>query len=50
MCKLQALLKAINFENLPGVKVTAPVAAFTPRNSNRGPRGPRKAATTEAQA
>ncbi|KAG2208845.1 hypothetical protein INT46_003626 [Mucor plumbeus] len=36
----EALLKAINFENLPGVKVTAPVAAFTPRNNNRGPRGP----------
>ena len=44
----EALLKAINFENLPGVKVTAPVAAFAPRNNNRGPRGPRKAA--EAQA
>ncbi|KAI8645897.1 40S ribosomal protein S17-A [Parasitella parasitica] len=44
----EALLKAINFENLSGVKVTAPVAAFTPRNNNRGPRGPRKSA--EAQA
>ncbi|KAI7875141.1 40S ribosomal protein S17-A [Lichtheimia hyalospora FSU 10163] len=29
------LLKSLNFENLPGVRVTAPVAAFTPKDNRR---------------
>ncbi|KAG2224371.1 hypothetical protein INT45_006771 [Circinella minor] len=33
----EELLKSINFAGLTGVKVTAPVAAFTPKE-NRGPR------------
>ncbi|KAI8977368.1 40S ribosomal protein S17-A [Mycotypha africana] len=37
----EALLKAINFDNLPGVSVTAPVANNAPRNNTRGPRAPR---------
>ncbi|KAI9311113.1 40S ribosomal protein S17-A [Dichotomocladium elegans] len=41
----QDLLKSLNFENLPGVQVTAPVAAFTPKDNrprrNDGPRRPR---------
>ncbi|CAO3659232.1 hypothetical protein G6F56_003475 [Rhizopus delemar] len=45
----QSLLKAINFENLPGVKVTEPVAAFTPRGRNNRDSRPRKAAA-EAEA
>ncbi|CAO3599345.1 unnamed protein product [Absidia cylindrospora] len=40
----QELLKAINFENLPGVQVTAPVVAFAGKETGR--RGPRKPTTT----
>ncbi|KAJ8653034.1 40S ribosomal protein S17-B [Lichtheimia ornata] len=29
------LLKSLNFENLPGVRVTAPVAAFAPKDNRR---------------
>ncbi|CEI94081.1 Putative 40S ribosomal protein S17-A [Rhizopus microsporus] len=31
----ESLLKAINFENLPGVKVTTPVAPVAPRRNTR---------------
>ncbi|KAI8329937.1 40S ribosomal protein S17 [Chlamydoabsidia padenii] len=36
----QELLKSINFENLPGVQITAPVVAFAGKESSS--RGPRK--------
>lgn len=46
------LLKAINFENLPGVQVTEPIAAQTDvrrtRRDNRGPRAPRAQAEASA--
>ncbi|KAI8378029.1 ribosomal S17-domain-containing protein [Radiomyces spectabilis] len=40
----EELLKSLHFENLPGVKVTAPVTGFIPKdNRRRGDnRGPRK--------
>ncbi|KAF7728446.1 40S ribosomal protein S17 [Apophysomyces ossiformis] len=45
----EELLKSLHFENLPGVRVTAPAPAFDPKASRgrRDNRGPRKA---EAQA
>ncbi|KAI7901923.1 ribosomal S17-domain-containing protein [Cokeromyces recurvatus] len=43
----EELLKSMNFDNLAGVKVTQPVATFTPRTA-RGPRAPRKAVDAQA--
>ncbi|KAI9259337.1 40S ribosomal protein S17 [Sporodiniella umbellata] len=44
----QSLLKAINFDHLEGVKVTEPVATFTPRRDHRHSRPRKAAAETEA--
>ncbi|KAI9493804.1 40S ribosomal protein S17-A [Zychaea mexicana] len=43
----EELLKSLNFAGLSGVKVTAPVAAFTPKE-NRPRRDNRRAPRTEA--
>ncbi|KAI8080014.1 40S ribosomal protein S17-A [Halteromyces radiatus] len=40
----QELLKSINFENLPGVQVTAPVSGFAGKTTSR--RAPRKPVTS----